>query len=289
MDSTTVRQKAAPAREMIKLSEAARRLGYHVETLRLRVRRGELAASRGAHGTYYVTPATMAEISPPRRSARRAIALETLDWSWYAIEQLADDQGASYGELGVIGQIRRNPALSKALHRLFTVQRLRLAGLTSAEIADHTRLSKRQVRRLTHRDVKKSLQRLRRSQADDDRDDVEEEEEEEEADADLEWLLDQRLRRRSLESARKAVAEIQRRLDNAGLQYHHRIPKPLDKFVARGRAVAAVKVWKLSREVRRHLLDGGLSPEQITAIRVAGIGQDELNELILRGLPPGPQ
>jgi len=38
------------ATELMRLDEAARRLGCHVETLRIRVRDGRLAAVRGRHG-----------------------------------------------------------------------------------------------------------------------------------------------------------------------------------------------------------------------------------------------
>ncbi len=72
---------------LIKLSDAARLLGCHVETLRLRVRRGELSVQRGAHGTYYLTSAALAEIVPPRRSRTRVFKRDPLEWSWELLEQ----------------------------------------------------------------------------------------------------------------------------------------------------------------------------------------------------------
>ena len=285
-DQAAVGRSGAPDDRLIKLSEAARRLGFHVETLRLRIRQGQLAAVRGPHGQYYVSPAAMAAIEAPKRSARRAIDVDSLEWTWYALEQVADRQGASYAQLRVIGEVRRNPALSKSLHRLFTVKRLRIAHLSSAEIAYATGLSPRQVRRLSARRIKQSLEQVLRSRhrLDDGTYDLDQEVSE---DA-LEDLLQARLQRRQASAVRPLVEEIQRRLKQRGFRYQHRIPQFGDTFVPRGEPARAIKVYNLPRDVARHLLDGGLSAEQIDAIRLVGIGQDELNELILRGLPPGP-
>ncbi len=228
----------------------------------------------------------MAAIAPPKRSARRAIDVDSLEWSWYALEQVADRQGASYAQLHVIAEVRRTPALSKSLHRLFTVKRLRIAGLTSAEIADVTGLSQRQVRRLSGRRIKQSLEQVLRSRYR--LDDGTYDPDEEVFESQLEDLLQARLRRRNQSSVRPLVEEIQRRLEQQGFRYQHRIPQFGDIFVPRGQPARAIKVHSLPRDIVRHLLDGGLSDEQIAAIRLVGIGQDELNELILNGLPPRP-
>lgn len=277
------RQQTRAEGGLVKISEAARTLGFHVETLRLRVRQGELTATRGAHGAYYLTAATIAAISPPRRYARREFALESLDWSWLALGQLAHDEGASVSQVRAVGLIRRNPALAGPRHHLFTVKRLRLAGLTSAEIAALTGLTRRQVRRLTQRSLKDSLE-YRRIKADD----ADPYDEEEEDRADLESLLNLRLRRRIKRSARRIVADIQRRLREAGFQYHHRPKQHSDVFILQT-PPPAFKVKKLAPEIIRRLWDGGLSTKQIEAIELVGIGQDELNELILNGLPPDPR
>jgi hypothetical protein len=50
---------------LVKLSQAALELGYHVETLRLRVRHGELEAVRGPHGTYYVSTSLSQRLRRP--------------------------------------------------------------------------------------------------------------------------------------------------------------------------------------------------------------------------------
>ncbi len=265
------------------LSEAARQLGFHVETLRLRIRRGQLPAVRGPHGRYYVSPAALATIERPKRSPRRAIDMDSLAWTWYALEQAADRQGASYAQLHVIGEVRRNPALSKSLHRLFTVKRLRIAGLSSAEIASATGISTRQVRRLSQKRIKQSLAQVLRSR--DRLDEWHDDPEDTESENALEDLLQARLLRRNASAARPLVIEIQRRLAGRGFRYQRRIPQAGDTFVPRGEPARAISVRSLPRDVVRHLEEGGLSREQIEAIRLVGIGQDELNELILRGLP----
>ena len=274
---------------MIKLSEAARTLGYHVETLRLRVRRGELEASRGAHGTYYVTQAVLASIGPPARSASRHLDLDSFVWTWVTLEQNLEDQGASREELRLLDEVRRDPAMDRILYRLMTVQRLRLAGLSSMEIAALLGISTRQVRRLTRRELRQTLAELGKDPWSD--------EDYEGGDDDGPVADDEggglaidrieiRRRRRKWRAAYNVVAQLQIRLAAEGFQRHRRAWRPDDSFTVPGRGAAAFKVKRLPYEVVRHLLDAGLTPEQIAAIKAAGIGQDELNELILRGLGP---
>ena len=173
--------------------------------------------------------------------------------------------------------IRRKPALARPLHHLLTVKRFRLTGLTLAEIADHTGLSKRHVRRLSRRSVTDSLE----AKADAaDTFHVEERDGD-----DLESVLHVRAQRRIKRSARRVVVDIQRRLQEAGFRYQHRRKQPLDVFIPKI-PPPAFKVKTLGREITRRLPDGGLSAEQIRAINVTGVGQDELNELIPNGLRP---
>jgi len=260
-------EKPEADKGMVKLSEAAKLLSYHVETLRLRIRRGQLAAVRGAHGTYYVSREAVAALSPPRRSDRRSYALEALEWTWTVLEVMTDDDGASHYELSLIAQVKRRPALNPFLYRLLTVKRLRLVGLSSAEISDMSGISARQVRRLAAHHLGTVLDRLQ---------DV--------AERTPPAVLLEKNRRR----ARKVVAGIQRRLQAAGFRYHRRPRQPGDYFVPRGRPAPAHKADTLFPEEIRRLRDGGLSDQQIAAIQLVGIGQDELNELILNGLPPEP-
>lgn len=245
---------------LVKLSQAALELGYHVETLRLRVRHGELEAVRGPHGTYYVSRSALATIGAPKRSGRRRFKPASLDWSWVTLEQRADDLGVNDDGLTLLNRVRENPGLDPELHRLLSVQRLRLAGLTSTEIAGLLKVSPRHVRRLSSRDLVGALE-------------------------DAEDRIEARKGGRLMRTSRRLVAELQRRLEAAGFQYHERPWQRDDTFTPRGRRAPAHRAYRLFPEAVRHLRDGGLSDEQIQAIRLVGIGQDELNELILHGLP----
>jgi hypothetical protein len=243
---------------LIKLTEAARQLGCHVETLRLRVRSGELDVSRGPHGTYYVRRSALDTLQPPRRSGRRHLELAALEWSWLVLEARAEELGAGRRGAETINTLHKNPSLDRRLHRLLSVHRLRLAGLTSAEVAGMLRISTRQVRRLSARHLGEALENSP--------------------------ILEDRADKRANVAARKLVAGIQLRLEESGFRYHQRPWQPGDEFTPRGRRAPAHKAKKLFREEYVHLHRAGLTDEEIKAIRRVGIGQDELNELILRGL-----
>ena len=194
-------------------------------------------------------------------------------------------------EVGLVAEIMRDPTLDRVLYRLMTVKRLRVAGLRSTEIAELLGLSARQVRRLTRRDLRLVLQELVRDPWLEEWDDPTEAplpDQDEAADEALERIKDRR-DRRNWRSSHRVVAEIQLRLAASGFQRHRRAPQPDDTFVVSGRGAAAFKVKELSGAVIQRLLDGGLSQEQVMAIQGSGIGADELNELILHGLPPPPE
>jgi excisionase family DNA binding protein len=50
---------------LLKLDEAARQLGCHVETLRVHIRDGRLTAVRGPHGAYYLDARDVARYPRP--------------------------------------------------------------------------------------------------------------------------------------------------------------------------------------------------------------------------------
>src|SRR6266540_4664300 len=105
---------------LLKLSDAARRLGCHVETLRLWVRDGDLKAVRGPHGAYYVAPEDMHGLLAYRRS--RPVVLVTPGGTaraWAAIER-----GLSSAELALLRAARQDPALNLALYRIVAVHHL---------------------------------------------------------------------------------------------------------------------------------------------------------------------
>lgn len=87
--------------------------------------------------------------------------------------------------------------------------------------------------------------------------------------------------------ARRLVGELRAELKAEGFRFH--------QWVMRGDRVAgppthpdrprpAFKVKMLSRDEKITLRRAGLSEEQIWAIGIVGVGSDELNELLLRGL-----
>ncbi len=251
----------APEGGLIKLSDAARLLGCHIETLRLRVRRGELTVRRGAHGTYYLTSAALAEIVPPRRSrTRRVFHPVSLEWSWDLLEQQLPLKGRRRQQaLALIALVREKPKVDGRLYRLLSVQRLRAAGLRSSEIALHIGISVRQARRLTGQNLQAGIARA--------------------------FLREQaRQRARAALQARGIVADLQRDLAAAGFQPHRRSRRPAELGFPTDGPVPVFKVRGLNDEAIRHLRDAGLSDEQIEAITLVGIGADELNELILHAL-----
>lgn len=258
---SSLQPSAAPEGGLVKLSEAARQLACHIETLRLRVRRGELAVQRGAHGAYYLTSAALAEIVPPRPLRSRVFKPESLEWSWQLLAQQLPPKGRGRQEaLGLIARVRENPELHRPLYRLLSVKRLRAAGLRSSEIALQIGISTRQVRRLARQNLLAGIARGHmREQA--------------------------QKRARLVREARGIVAEIQRQLAATGFQRHHRLPSWPYSAVPPGHpGLAFKKVWPEDAETIRYLRQAGLSKEQIEAIQLAGIGADELNELLLHGL-----
>jgi len=62
------------SRDLVRLDAAAREIGCHVETLRLRVRDGRLRATTGPHGTYFVALGDVLALDPPHRGQTPVVA-----------------------------------------------------------------------------------------------------------------------------------------------------------------------------------------------------------------------
>jgi hypothetical protein len=73
---------------LVKLDKAARRLGCHVETLRLHVRTGRLPAVTGPHGAYYVDADDLASYPRPRRGwpLPEEFSDQELERSWSLVD-----------------------------------------------------------------------------------------------------------------------------------------------------------------------------------------------------------
>lgn len=155
---------------LVKLDEAARRLGCHVETLRVRVRDGRLTAIRGPHGAYYLDARDVATHPRPQRGwpKPREFSERQLGRSWSLIEgTLPKARVWRDRELDLVDELRRHPKRNRRLYRLLSVHRLRRLGLTFSQIAAELGITSRHARRLIDASVFLALRRelVRRDRA----------------------------------------------------------------------------------------------------------------------------
>jgi hypothetical protein len=109
-----------------KLSEAARRLRRHVETLRIRVRDGRLKATRGPHGAYYVTAEALASLPRLRERPRPVVSPQAIEDAWDRGEQfLLRNRSAFERELKLYRVLREHPDRQPRLYCRLSVNRLR--------------------------------------------------------------------------------------------------------------------------------------------------------------------
>lgn len=148
--------------EMVRLDEAARRLGCHVETLRIRVRDGRLQAVRGPHGAYYVAERDLVELPEPRRGwpPRRTFTRSQIERSWELLDAiLSPAKDWSQREMALVRELRASPAANIRLYRLISVHRLRRLGLAFEDIGEELGITARHARRLFARRVFIALRR----------------------------------------------------------------------------------------------------------------------------------
>lgn len=266
-----VKSAGKTASKPVKLSDAARRLGCHVETLRLRIRAGQLKATRGPHGAYFVSRKELALLPRPGQPPPRALApqptRDEVEASWDQMEHYLAKTGLGLPrELKLFRQVRGEPTSNRKLYRVIAVNRLGRAGMSFPAIARELGISTRQVRRLAKR---RPLDSLRR---------------------DLETI---RSRRYALMEARSLVDKLRAGLEAEGFRYH-RLPLAIAgrRRFWRFRPInpdepqPAHKVKRLTPDERRALRRGGLSEDQIEAVSLVGMGADEVHELMVRGLEP---
>lgn len=142
----TKRGARKTASKPIKLSDAAHRLGCHVETLRLRIRSGQLKATRGPHGAYYVSRKDLASLPRPGQRLSRAPApqptRDEVEASWDQMEQYLEKPRLGLArELKLFRQIRAEPASNRKLYRAIAVNRLGRAGMSFPAIAGELSMS----------------------------------------------------------------------------------------------------------------------------------------------------
>lgn len=138
-------------RKLVKLDRAARRLGCHIETLRLHIRTGRLPAVRGPHGAYYVAAEVLASYPKPRRGwpLPEEFSDQELERSWSLVEGLLPKARAWRDrELALVDELHANPERNRRLYRLVSVLRLRRLGLTLSQIASELGITSRHARRL---------------------------------------------------------------------------------------------------------------------------------------------
>ena len=158
------------APRLVKLDRAARRLGCHVETLRVHIRTGRLPAVRGPHGAYYVAAEDLASYPRPRRGwpPPEEFSDEELERSWSLVEGVLPNYRAWRDrELALVDELHANPERNRRLYRLCSVLRLRRLGLSFGQIAGELGITVRHVRRLSAKSLFVALRRelVRRDEA----------------------------------------------------------------------------------------------------------------------------
>lgn len=250
---------------LIPLAEAARRAGCHISTLRARIRAGELEWGRGPHGAYFVSAWEIRDLSlrsrgRPRRQIRRTKQEELASWD-VLFEGLR--RPLFTRELEHAKRVISDPDLFPALFHLLSVHRLRALGLTFGQIAEEVGISTRQARRLAARDAVWALHFGMFTR--------------------LGWAE----RRRALREAREVGARLRARLVAEGVRSHvPRLYSRLHPFSVMGPILVQPDPTRLTLA---RLRDAGLSEHEVDAVMLIGVTAEELNELLLRGIPSRPR
>jgi hypothetical protein len=242
---------------LLKLDDVAKRLGCHIETLRLRVRSGRLKAVRGPHGAYFISARSLrilrVRTRPPRQ--RRTPTAEDLNVAWRAMERRLRRTPAAHEELvPFLEALKVDRTINLGTYRLVCARGLYELGFNADDIAARLGVSVRHARRLTGKDPGVAV-----------------------AKAAHRWAPIE---------ARRIVRAMRIQLQTEGIRFH--------KWVMRGRRRIgppthpdrprpAFNVKRLLPDERAGLRRAGLSPEQVWAISIVGLGSDELNEFLLRG------
>lgn len=242
---------------LLKLDDVAKRLGCHIETLRLRIRSGRLKAVRGPHGAYFISARSLRVLRvrtrPPRQ--RRTATAEDLDAAWRAMERRLRRMPAALEEVvPFLEALNINRDINLRAYRLVCAHGLHELGFSADDIAARLGVSSRHARRLIGKEPGGSV-----------------------AKAAHRWAPIE---------ARRIVSTLRAQLQVEGIRFH--------KWVMRGkrrigppthpdRPRPAFKIKRLLQDERVGLRRAGLSPEQVWAINMVGLGSDELNELLLRG------
>ena len=290
MSSRKKKTQSRPASDirLVKLDKAARRLGCHIETLRLRIRRGELKAYRGPHGAYFIgivsllrlvanLPAPLAPTQTDLNEAWRKARLragQELGESEAGDDRRYSRPGRHYSAGSIrphraarrqlhqppdlqmlvvfLDALKKDPTLHPVAYRLLLGQGLGALGFRAKQIAPVLGVSQRQARRLARR-------------------------------REIGDAVFRAARRWATREAKRLVAELRRQLAVEGFRFH-RSSGAGGPPIHPDRPRPAFIVTTLNRDEVRGLKRAKLSDELIWAITVVGIGSDELNQLLLRGV-----
>jgi len=175
--------------------------------------------------------------------------------AWRAMERRLRRMPAAHEELvPFLEALKINRAINLGAYRLVCARGLHELGFKVDDIAPTLGVSARHVRRLIKKDPGVAV-----------------------AMAAHRWAPVE---------ARRLVRALRAQLQAEGIRFH--------KWVMRGRRRVgppthpdrprpAFKIKRLLQDERAGLRRAGLSPEQVWAVNIVGLGSDELNELLLRG------
>src|SRR5450759_4050507 len=140
---------------LLKLDDVAKRLGCHIETLRLRVRSGRLKAIRGPHGAYFISARSLRVLRvrtrPPRQ--RRTPTAEDLNVAWRAMERRLRRTPAAREELvPFLEALKINRTINLGAYRIVCASGLHELGFEAEDIAATLGVSVRHARRLIVKD-----------------------------------------------------------------------------------------------------------------------------------------
>jgi AraC-like DNA-binding protein len=242
---------------LLKLDDVAKRLGCHIETLRLRIRSGRLKAIRGPHGAYFISARSLRVLRvrtrPSRR--RRKPTAEDLDAAWRAMERRLRRMPAALEEVvPFLEALKINRTINLGTYRLVCARGLHELGFNVDDISAQLGVSARHARRLIGKDPGLAVARA--------------------------------AHRWAPVEARRIVRALRAQLQIEGIRFHQWVMRGRRRIgppTHPDRPRPAFKVKRLLQDERAGLRRAGLSPEQVWAINIFGLGSDELNELLLRG------
>ena len=242
---------------LLKLDDVAKRLGCHIETLRLRIRSGRLKAVRGPHGAYFISARSLRVLRVRTRPVRqrRTPTPEDLNMAWRAMERRLRRAPAAHDELvPFLEALKINREINLGAYRLVSARGLHEVDFSADDIAERLGVSPRHARRLIGKDPGVAV-----------------------AKAAHRWAPIE---------ARRIVRGLRAQLQAEGIRFHEWVMRGRRRIgppTHPDRPRPAFKVKGLLHDERAGLQRAGLSPEQVWAINIIGLGSDELNELLLRG------